>query len=114
MDQMITTPYHIEGFKLWGPMQAWYDKPEGGTLLVYGLDDPLANVSAPSLSPYLRPYEFTSKSLALNGYKWSMAHYLSPIAIQNFMITSVGGSVSDSPIYQNPGWPLEANLGPTM
>src|SRR5436190_1208770 len=23
MDQMITTPYHIEGFKLWGPMKNW-------------------------------------------------------------------------------------------
>ena len=114
MDQMITTPYHIEGFKLWGPMQEWYDQPDGSTLLVYGMDDPAANVSAPSISEYLRPYEITSRSLAKDGYKWSMAHYLSPIAIQNFLITSVGGSMSDSPIYQNPGWPLEANQGPTL
>ena len=114
MDQLVTTPYHIEGFKLWGPMQSWYDKPEGGTLLVYGLNDPAANVSAPSLSPYLRPYEINSKSLVLNGYKWSMAHYLAPIAIQHFMITSVGEDISNSPIYQNPGWPLVPNQGPTM
>ncbi|WP_459188159.1 RagB/SusD family nutrient uptake outer membrane protein [Parabacteroides sp. APC149_11_2_Y6] len=114
MDQLITTPYHIEGFKLWGPMQTWYDKPGGGTLLVYGLNDPAANVSAPSISPYLRPYEINSKSLVLNGYKWSMAHYLAPIAIQHFMITSTGEDVSNSPIYQNPGWPLVPNQGPTM
>lgn len=24
MDQMINTPYHIEGFKIWGEMQNWY------------------------------------------------------------------------------------------
>ena len=95
-------------------MQEWYDQPDGSTLLVYGMDDPAANVSAPSISEYLRPYEITSRSLAKDGYKWSMAHYLSPIAIQNFLITSVGGSMSDSPIYQNPGWPLEANQGPTL
>ncbi|MDR2968639.1 MAG: RagB/SusD family nutrient uptake outer membrane protein [Tannerellaceae bacterium] len=114
MDQMVATPYHIEGFKLWGPMQEWYDKPEGGTLLVYGLNDPAANVSAPTISEYLRPYEVNSKSLILDGYRWSMAHYLAPIAIQHFMITSTDGATSDSPIYQNPGWPLTPNQGPTM
>lgn len=113
MDQLITTPYHIEGFKLWGPMQKWYDKPEGGTKLIYGLDDPTANVSSPDISPYLRPYEISSKSLVLNGYKWTMAHYLWPIAIQNFMNTAEGGDLATSPIYQNPGWPLTPNQGPT-
>lgn len=114
MDQMVTTPYHIEGFKLWGPMAAWYDRPEGGTILVYGLNNPGANVSDPSISSYLRPYEISSRSLALEGYKWSMAHYLAPIAAQNFMITSSGNDLTSSPIYQNPGWPLNANQGPTM
>lgn len=114
IDQMITTGYHIEGFKIWGPMSKWYDKSDGGTLLAYGLDNTGANVSAPSLSPYLRPYEVSSKSLVLNGYKWNMAHYLSPIAIQNFMITSQDKDISQSPIYQNPGWPLVANQGPEM
>lgn len=112
MDQLITNPYHIEGFKLWGEMSKWYDKPEGGTILVYGLDNPAANVSDPATSKYLRPYEINSKSLVLNGYKWTMAHYLSPIAIQNFMITSGGDDLSTSPIYQNPGWPLVPNQGP--
>jgi len=106
MDQMITTPYHIEGFKLWGPMQDWYDN------LVYGLDDPVANVSPPSRSEYLRPYEKSSRSLVLDGYTWTMAHYLSPIAIRHFLLTSDNNEISTSPIYQNPGWPTVSNEGP--
>lgn len=57
MDQMISTPYHIEGFKLWGSMQHWYDNEDGTSQLVYGMDNPKANVSDPAISPYLRPYE---------------------------------------------------------
>lgn len=107
MDQMIATPYHIEGFKLWGPMQNWY----AAGSLKYGIGD-ASNVSSPTLSQYLRPYEMTTTSLAYNGYKWAMAHYLSPIAIQHFLITSKDGSdVTTSPIYQNPGWSTAANTG---
>ncbi|MEH6406933.1 MAG: RagB/SusD family nutrient uptake outer membrane protein [Leeuwenhoekiella sp.] len=105
MDQLITDPYHIEGFKLWGPMQAWYDDGK----LVYGAGD--ANVSAPSRSDYLRPYEKTGNELVFDGYKWAMAHYLDPIAIQHFLITSENNEISTSPIYQNPGWPTTANEG---
>ncbi|MEI3118062.1 MAG: RagB/SusD family nutrient uptake outer membrane protein [Parabacteroides johnsonii] len=48
MDQMIATPYHIEGIKIWGEMQNWYkDETTGESLLVYGMDNPKANVSAP-------------------------------------------------------------------
>jgi hypothetical protein len=106
MDQLIATPYHIEGFKLWGPMQKWYK----ATDLKYGVDGSV--VSDPARSPYLRPYEFVPTSLVYNGYTWCMAHYLNPIAAQHFLITSSDGSdVSSSPIYQNPGWPSEANKG---
>lgn len=109
LDQMITTPYHIEGFKLWGEMQEWYAGE-----LIYGLDNDKSNVSSPERSEYLRPYEKNNKSLVLDGYKWNMAHYLSPIAISHFLITSTDGSDAEtSPIYQNPGWPLVANLPPT-
>ncbi|OCW93346.1 starch-binding protein [Macellibacteroides sp. HH-ZS] len=111
MDQMINTPYHIEGFKLWGTMQKWYDTPAGGSKLVYGKDNAAANVSDPALSPYLRPYEISSRSLVMNGYKWTMAHYLSPIAVQNFMNTSKDNDISTSPIYQNPGWSTTAGEG---
>jgi len=103
-DQMITTPYHIEGFKIWGPMQHWYDASQ----LTYGIGD-ASTVSDPALSEYARLYEKTTTSLAYNGYKWAMAHYWSPIAVQHFLITSENNDVSTSLIYQNPDWPIKAN-----
>nr|WP_321356349.1 RagB/SusD family nutrient uptake outer membrane protein [uncultured Draconibacterium sp.] len=107
MDQLISTPYHIEGFKLWGPMQDWYGDGE----LIYNSAN--ANVSSPDRSIYLRPYEIIGNELAYDGYRWAMAHYLNPIAIQHFLITSAGNDVTTSPIYQNPGWPTNANEGAT-
>ncbi len=111
MDQMIDTYYHMEGFKLWGPMQNWYTADQ----LEYGASNTKSVVSDPALSNYLRPYEILGNADSYKGYRWAMAHYLSPIAIQHFIITS-GGSSSDfssSPIYQNPGWPTQAGSGPT-
>jgi hypothetical protein len=107
MDQLIQTPAHIEGFKLWGPMKGWYTSDQ----LAYGAGNSAAVVSDPSLSPYLRPYEIHSNSTGFNGVKWTMAHYLSPIAAENFIITAKGGDVSTSTIYQNPGWPTQAGQG---
>lgn len=109
LDQMISTPYHIEGFKLWGPMQEWYKNNDGVSSLVYGLNNTTSNVSPPERSLYLRPYEKVSGSLALNGYRWMMAHYLYPVAIQDLLITSQENDLSTSPIYQNPGWPKTAD-----
>ena len=107
MDQMINLPYHIEGFKLWGPVIQYqypsaylkYDKGNSST------------VSSPKTSLYFRPYEVVPSSIVYNGLKWKMAHYLSPIAEEHFQVTSGDGTdVSLSPIYQNPGWPTKANL----
>lgn len=109
MDQMMTKKYHIEGFKLWNT-----DLPEkyaaAGKELIYD-QDPNSNVSSPNLSDYLRPYEILKNNRAYEGYGWHMAHYLSPIAMQHFMITSDGSSenYADSPIYQNPYWSVKAN-----
>lgn len=110
LDQLITKPYHLEGMKLWGPMQAWYVDDKGVSILKYGVVD--ANVSGPDQSIYMRPQEINPNSLVLKqgGCKWAMAHYLYPIAIQHFLITS-SGSVDGSPIYQNPYWPTAANEG---
>ena len=107
MDQMINTPYHIEGFHLYNtPMEEWYS----GKLINDGSDQ--ANVSSPSKSEYLRPYEKNTKSEVYNGYRWAMAHYLSPIMIKQFKLTAADGStVDDSPLYQNPGWPTTADEG---
>jgi hypothetical protein len=107
MDQMISTPFHIEGFKIWGPMQEWYSESQ----LTFNIGD-RSSVSAPELSDYLRLYQKTPTDLAFDGYRWHMAHYLTPIAIQHFLITTENNDVSQSPIYQNPGWPTTANSGP--
>lgn len=107
MDQMISTPYHIEGFKLWGSMQDWYAPAS----LTYDIGD-ASTVSSPARSLYFRPYEKTATSLAYDGYRWHMAHYLNPISTQHFLITADNEDVSTSPIYQNPGWPILPNLGP--
>lgn len=109
MDQLITTPYHIEGFKLWGPMKDWYV----ASTLTYGIGDK-STVSAPSLSIYVRPFERSNTSLAFNGLKWTMAHYLNPIAIQHFILTTDGSDLTKSPISQNPGWPLIPSQGPAL
>lgn len=109
LDQLISTPYHVEGFKLWGPMKSWFTASQ----LTYGAGNSGSVVSDPVLGNYLRPYEILSSSLSYNGVKWSLAHYLSPIAINHFNITSTNGDYSTSPIYQNPGWPLTAGSGPT-
>lgn len=116
LDQLKSNPYIIEGFKLWGPMQDWYKDEDTGqsTLVPAGSGSSgTPNVSSPSESQYLRPYRIIlgSTNLAREGYRWATAHYLEPIAIQHFIITSPTGDPATSVIYQNPGWPLVANSG---
>lgn len=113
LDQLITKPYHIEGFKLWGNVYPAEYKEAAKTdqtyELIYGVDNPKSNVSAPELSKYLRPYQ-VAKTLAYNGFIWQMAHYLNPIATEHFLITTTDGKdLSQSPLYQNPYWPLTAD-----
>ncbi|HEX8313928.1 MAG TPA: RagB/SusD family nutrient uptake outer membrane protein, partial [Flavisolibacter sp.] len=108
LDQLISTTYHVEGFKLWGPMKNWYTPAQ----LTYGATNTSAVVSDPALSPYLRPYEIRSNSNGYNGVRWHMAHYLSPIAAQHFILTSENGDAAASPLYQNPKWPMQAGAGP--
>lgn len=104
MDQLMTTTYHVEGFHLWNtPMEKWYDK-----LVSDGSD--AATVSPVSKSEYLRPYQKNSRQDGYNGLTWKMAHYLTPIMVNQFLLTaSDGKSVDTSPIYQNPYWPIEAD-----
>lgn len=106
MDQMINNPYHIEGMHLWNtPMQDWYDAAD---LIFDGSDK--STVSSPGLSEYLRPYQKNSKQIGYTGFTWRLAHYLHPIMIKQFLITSPDGStISDSPLYQNPYWPTIAD-----
>lgn len=109
LDQMINTPYHVEGFKLWGPMKDWFTPAQ----LTFGATNNNAVVSDPALSNYLRPHEIRSNADSYKGTRWAMAHYLSPIAAQHFIVTGAGADAAASPIYQNPGWPLSAGAPPT-
>lgn len=101
MDQMIDTPYVVLGFNLW----------ENKDISRFGDIFGGVNVSAKEYSKYLAPYHIISNNRVYNGYRWHMAHYLSPIAIQHFLITG-GGDASQSTMYQNPYWPLQAYEGP--
>jgi starch-binding outer membrane protein, SusD/RagB family len=110
MDQL--NGFQMEGCKIWGPMNS--DFPSG-KLLADQADEKKNTVSSPSLSPYLRPYQVVSNNNNYyNGLNFSDAHYLDPIAVQHFLITASDGvTVATSPIYQNPGWPIEAGKGAT-
>ncbi len=115
LDQLKTNPYIVEGFKLWGPMKDWYNDEDGVSRLIgAGTPDQTPNVSSADDSQYIRPYRINlnNSNLVRDGYRWTAAHYLEPIAIQHFIITAENSSdLSTSVIYQNPGWPLEANSG---
>ncbi len=102
-DQLITNRYHIEGFHIWNtPMQDWYDQ-----------EALVATISPESISEYLRPFE-AKLTEAFDGLSWSMAHYLRPIPIYQMMLTAPDATtVADSPIYQNPYWPDQADMPAT-
>lgn len=106
MDQMIAKPFHILGMNLWETMahDANFLAANAG-----GISEG-NNVSPQSFSKYLAPFRVMSNNRLYNGYKWNMAHYLDPIAIQHYLITG-GGKIDASPLYQNPGWPLKAGVG---
>jgi len=107
--------YQIEGFNLWGgAMEDWYlDEETGETILIpEGTAGKTPNVSSPTNSDYLRPYQIVKdNNLAYDGYNWHDAHYLAPIAFDHFLMTS-DGDPTNSVIYQNPNWPIEANGKP--
>jgi hypothetical protein len=108
LDQLINEPYHIEGFHLWNtPMEEWYNFTSND----YN-GSSSAKVSSPQISEYLRPYErnMTSGNLYKDGYTWSMAHYLQPMPIKQFQLTSSDyASIELSSLYQNPYWPTVAD-----
>lgn len=110
LDQV--TNYQVEGMNLWAQMydmEEYKDKKTGKTLIKV-LPEDGANMSAKSLSTYIRPYQIIqANNLYYDGYTWTQAHYLSPIPYENFILTSSDGSVSSSVIYQNPDWPVTAN-----
>jgi hypothetical protein len=108
LDQLIGKYYHIEGIKLWGPMKSQYPSAYPALKYDQGGD---SNVSRPELM-YIRPNEFNPNAdvTRQGGYTWKMAHYLSPIAAEHFLVTSNDGvDANTSTIYQNPYWSMDAN-----
>lgn len=113
LDQLIDEPYHVLGVNLWDQLasnQDFIDANPGG--LIEGQNvSPKDFVANPSIGPgYLAPYHVFSNNRVYDGYRWMMAHYLDPVAVQHFLITG-NGSIDASPLYQNPGWPTQAGLG---
>ena len=69
-------------------------------------------MSPESNSAYVRPYQISSNgNLVWDGYSFTRAHYLSPIGHNAFVYASPDKNPDNSVIYQNPGWPIEANKG---
>lgn len=105
LDQLMTTPTHIEGIHLWNTvMEKWYDN-----LISDGTSK--ANVSSKSLSEYYRPHEVVmTNNNFKNGLTWHMAHYLEPLPLRQFLLTaSDHATIETSPVYQNPYWPIKTD-----
>ncbi|GIJ97197.1 hypothetical protein CAPN001_17660 [Capnocytophaga stomatis] len=106
--------YQIEGMNLWTQMhnEPFY-KNADGTSKFKTLPDSQPNMSSSTLSMYVRPYQVVqANNVYYDGFTWTPAHYLVPIAYENFLLTSANGNASSSEIYQNPGWPVSANGTP--
>lgn len=107
--------YQIEGFNLWGgSMQDHFTDETGKNLLIPTGTETAGqtpNVSSPKNSDYLRPYQIINdNNLLYEGYSWQICKYLDPIAQNHFNSTSpIPGDLESSVIYQNPGWPYQAN-----
>lgn len=107
-DQLMTTPAHIEGIHLWNSEQTKLYQDGGYSLKADGSSD--ATVSSPELSEYYRPHEtnMTASNNFRNGLTWHMAHYLQPLPLKQFLLTAPDYTTKEnSPLYQNPYWPLE-------
>lgn len=109
MDQLINTPYHIEGIHIWDPTMEKYLTDNKVYLIESGRK---ATVSPRANSEYFRIYQIGDKTdlLGYNGLSWKMAHYLSPIGSSEFLNTAPDSKTKESShIYQNPYWTMEAN-----
>ena len=109
--------YQIEGMKYWGTVYegAWLD---GTTNLAkVDVEGGKGNMSDKAISgDYIRPYQISKiNNDVFDGYHFTPAHYLSPIAQSVFRQTAEGDQtdLSTSVVYQNPGWPMIAGQGPT-
>lgn len=107
----------IQGVNIWESDLKDQYMQDGKNLLVQeGTEGQTSNVSSyVNSGKYLCPYRTvkTNNLMYDAGYSWCEAHYLNPIAITHFRITTSNpNDLNTSIIYQNPGWPLQADEGP--
>ena len=111
--------YQMEGINLWGgEMEKLFEAgaEEGDKLIPFGTPGKIANVSSKAISgTYLRPYQINqTNNLLWDGYTWSTANYLEPFPFMDFQLTEKEtGNLASSPLYQNPGWLVEAGAPAT-
>lgn len=108
LDQMKTKPYRVEGMLYWGSR---YEEDMKNLCIV---DPVTGNMSSPTLSNYIIPYERTSNGdiAKQNGFKFTPAHYLDPVGMAIFRQTATDkNDFTTAVVYQNPGWGYQANIG---
>lgn len=102
-DRMITTKWIPEGVNFWDNLYTLYDE-----LKADGTSD--AVVSGRDQGKYLRPYSrnLESTNELRDGYNWHEAYYLYPIGISDIRTGSADRDITNSNMYQNVNWPVEA------
>lgn len=106
--------YQIEGMRYWGSVYegTWVDD-KGVNLAVVDVEGGAGNISSEEVSGvYIRPYQISKiNNSVFDGYKFTPAHYLTPLAQSVFRKSSEDGQLENSVVYQNPGWPKVAGQG---
>ena len=110
MDQV--KDYQLEGVNFWDKIHEYEYFIDKETKKSKLKDDASgdANISAKSLSKYVRPYQIVKQNNDMyNGYTFYQAHYLSPFSVEEMQLCSPTKNEKNSNLYQNPGWPTTAN-----
>lgn len=107
--------YQIEGMRYWGSVYqgTWTDDNDGNDLVKVDVEGGAGNMSSKEISGvYIRPYQISKiNNSVFEGYKFTPAHYLTPLAQSVFRKSSTDGSLDNSVVYQNPGWSKVAGQG---
>lgn len=110
MDQVKN--YQIEGINFWDRIKDYdyfFDKKKNKSRIVAN-GSSKANVSVKELGKYLHPYQVVKANNDMyDGYTFYQAHYLSPFSYREMCLCAPDGNPDNSNMYQNPGWPTNAD-----
>lgn len=127
LDQLASEPYIIRGMRFWGSKydkegilpespndQGVYEKVDVVVDLTGGTGNMSAGVAQGGIDDYIRPYQITTiNNSVFNGYRFTPAHYLSPLGQSTFRKTATDESnLETSVVYQNPGWSRVSGTAP--